>query len=130
MANYNNTIFNHVAENGVVNLFPGLFSFDPIVYNMTSLNELAFRQGLLNGGGPRGVYSLFSGIGANAGGYSKFDFEQYRLTGQATAEIKGHNLKVGFEFEQRLERAYAIGARGLWGWMRAICQFPLAQSRR
>ena len=125
MANYNNTIFNHVAENGIVNLFPGLFTFDPIVYNMTSLNELAFRQGLLNGGGPRGVYSLFSGIGANSGGYSKFDFEQYRLTGQATAEIKGHNLKAGFEFEQRVERAYAIGARGLWGWMRQYANFHL-----
>ena len=124
-ANYNSTIFNHVEQNGIVNIFPGLFSNDPIVNNLSNLNELAFRQGILNGGGPRGVYSIFSGIGSNAGGYSKFDFEQYRLTGQATAEIKGHNLKAGFEFEQRVERAYGIGARGLWGWMRQYANFHL-----
>lgn len=124
-ANYNTDIFNEVAQSGVVNLFPGLFTTDPIVNRLSNLQELTFRQGIPNGGGPGGIYSLFSGVGANSGGFQKFLFEQYRLTGQATAEIKGHNIKAGFEFEQRVERAYSLAARGLWGLMRQYTNFHL-----
>lgn len=125
LANYNQAIFDYVANNGVPNLFPGLFSSEPTVNTLTNLNELAFRQGLLNGQGPASVYSLFSGVGAAPGGYTKFNFEQFRLTGQATAEIKGHNFKAGFEFEQRVERQYALGASALWTLMRQYANFHL-----
>ncbi len=112
MANYNRTIFDYSNANG-----------GPSLNNLT---ELAFRQGLLNGFSPSGIYSVFSGIGSNAGGYSKYDFAQFRLTGQATAEVKGHNLKLGFEFEQRDERYYIIGARSLWFWARQYANFHLS----
>ncbi|MDX1906257.1 MAG: TonB-dependent receptor [Bacteroidia bacterium] len=124
-ANYNNTIFDYAAQNGLPNLFPGLVTTDPTVFGITNLTDLAFRQGILNGSGPRGIYSVFSGIGSNSGTYQKFEFEQYRLTGQATAEIKGHNIKAGFEFEQRNERAYFLASRSLWGLMRQYANFHL-----
>lgn len=111
LANYNTAIFDYIDQNG-----------SPTINN---LNDLAFRQGILNGQGARGVYSILSGIGSNQGGYTKYDFEQFRLMGQATAEIKGHNLKAGFEFEQRAERVYSIGARALWGIMRQYANFHL-----
>ncbi|MEO0469672.1 MAG: hypothetical protein AAF206_08640 [Bacteroidota bacterium] len=111
LANHNNTMFALSQENGGPRL--------------RDLNDFAFRQGILNGFGARGIYSIFSGLGAETGGFSKFDFEQYRLTGQATAEISGHNLKAGFEFEQRVERAYSVNARGLWGWARQYANFHL-----
>ncbi|MEM9936003.1 MAG: TonB-dependent receptor, partial [Bacteroidota bacterium] len=128
LSRYNEVIFDYVAENGVNNLFPGLFSNEPVVNSLTNLNELAFRGGLRNGDFPRSVYSLFSGVGSSPGSYTKFDFEQFRLSGQATAEIKGHNLKAGFEFEQRLERFYAIqlrGGGGVWDLMRQYTNFHL-----
>lgn len=111
LANYNEAIFNYQDE----------FGGPPL----RNLLELAFRQGILNGQGARGIYSILSGIGANEGSYSKYDFEQFRLQGQATAEIKGHNLKAGFEFEQRVERFYAVAARALWGRMRQYTNFHL-----
>ncbi|MEL6588939.1 MAG: TonB-dependent receptor, partial [Bacteroidota bacterium] len=110
-ANHNQAMFDYVEANGGPTL--------------RDLNEFAFRQGILNGSGSRSVYSLFSGLGANAGSYQKFAFEQYRLSGQATAEIKGHNLKAGFEFEQRVERSYFLATRSLWGWMRQYANFHL-----
>lgn len=127
LANYNTTIFDHVEQNGITNLPFNQFFLDPspVVNNLFSLNDLAFRQGLLNGNGAPAVYSIFTGLGANRGTYTKFDFEQYRLVGQATAEIEGHNLKAGFEFEQRVERAYSLGARSLWSWMRQYTNFHL-----
>ncbi|WNJ20158.1 TonB-dependent receptor domain-containing protein [Pontibacter sp. G13] len=123
LAAYNNVIFDYAEQNGLPS-----FSFlaqDPITYGISNLQELAFRQGILNGGGPRAVYSLQSGVGATAGSYTKFDFERYGFSGQATAEIGPHNLKLGFEFEQRVERYYAISARSLWGLMRQLTNFHL-----
>ncbi|MDP5169542.1 MAG: carboxypeptidase regulatory-like domain-containing protein [Bacteroidia bacterium] len=127
LANYNTTIIDHVAENGIINLPINQFFIDPspVVNRLFSLNDLAFRQGILNGGGAPASYSVFSGIGANAGGYTKFDYEQFRLSGQATAEIQGHNIKGGFEFEQRVERFYSVGARSLWTLGRQYTNFHL-----
>ncbi|MEM6344978.1 MAG: carboxypeptidase regulatory-like domain-containing protein [Bacteroidota bacterium] len=110
-ANHNQAMFDYVNANGGPNL--------------RDLNEFAFRQGILNGSGSRSVYSLFSGLGAESASYQKFAFEQFRLSGQATAEIKGHNLKAGFEFEQRVERSYFLATRSLWGWMRQYANFHL-----
>lgn len=117
LANYNTAIFDYAAENGITNLF-GFPSFEPTIDAPVNLVDLSFRQGLLNGQRPGGIYSIFSGIGTNEGRVSRFRFEQFRLTGQATAEIKGHNIKAGFEFEQRNERFYDLIATGLWGLMR------------
>ncbi|TAE46969.1 MAG: TonB-dependent receptor [Bacteroidetes bacterium] len=124
-ANYNTTIIDYAAQNGLVNLGFDPFNTSPRINYLTNITDLGFRQGIANGGGPRGIYSLFSGIGANSGTYQKFQFEQFRITGQATAEIKGHNLKAGFEFEQRVERAYSLAPRGLWSLMRQYANFHL-----
>ncbi len=124
-ANYNNTIFNYAAENGLTNIPEITGTFDPVTFGLSNLNDLAFRQGIVNGSSPGGIYSIFSGIGSNYGSYVKFDFEQFRLTGQTTAEIKGHNLKAGFEFEQRTERYYGLNARSLWSWARQYSNFHL-----
>ncbi len=125
LARYNEVIFDHVANNGVPNQFPGVFSDDEVVFNLTNLDDLAFRNGLRNGDQPSSIYSLFGGTGSDFGSFQKFDFEQFRVTGQATAEIKGHNLKMGFELERRVERFYAINPRGLWERMRQLTNFHL-----
>ncbi|MCB0835436.1 MAG: TonB-dependent receptor [Bacteroidetes bacterium] len=125
LANYNTSIIDYIAENGITNINSPFIDPSPTTFQLSSLNDLLFRQGLRNGDGPRSIYSLFTGIGANTGSYSKFDLQQFRLVGQATAEIKGHNLKAGFEFEQRVERSYGISARALWPIMRQYANFHL-----
>jgi hypothetical protein len=114
-ANYNNFIFDYVGTNGITNPFTGLKD-----YSIQSLDFLAFYGGLRNGDGVDQVYSLYSGPGTNQGGYSKYSFDQTRLTGQASAEFKGHAIKVGFEFEQRQERFYSVASRFLWNYMRQL----------
>ncbi|MBK9450728.1 MAG: TonB-dependent receptor [Bacteroidetes bacterium] len=114
-ANYNNFIFDYVAENGIVNPFTGIRD-----YSIRNLDFLSFYGGLRNGDGVDGIYSLYSGPGTSQGGYQKTSYDQARLTGQASAEIKGHAIKVGFEFEQRQERFWAVGNRALWQYMRQL----------
>ncbi len=122
MANYNNFIFDWVENNGIVNPFSGLRE-----YSISSLDFLSFYRGLRNGDSPQGIYSLYSGTGSNAGGYTKFNYDQSRITGQASGELGGHNLKFGFEFEQRNERFYTVGARPLWFYMRQLANRHLSQ---
>ncbi len=128
LANYNTQIFNHVENIGLPNPFPTLLAPDPVINNLQSLQNLAFVQGIRNGSGAPGIYGMFSGIGNQMGSFQQFDFSQFRLTGQATAEIKGHNIKAGFEFEQRTERNFTIGARSLWPFMRQYANFHFANS--
>ncbi|MEL6631882.1 MAG: TonB-dependent receptor [Bacteroidota bacterium] len=126
-ANYNNEILRIVEEEGIVNFpfFSGNFT-DPTVNSINGLDELAFRQGIINGGGSGSIYSMFSPLGAQTRSYTKFEFDQYRLLAQATAEIKTHNIKAGFEFEQRVERFYNINAANLWSQMRRFTNFHIS----
>ncbi len=115
MAGYNEFIFDFVENNGITNPFTGLQT-----NQVDNLDLLRFYGGLRNGESPASVYSLWSGPGAAQGGYTKTLYEQFRLTGQASGEFKGHSIKVGFEFEQRQERFYGVAARALWGYMRQL----------
>ena len=45
---------------------------------------------------------------------------QFRITASSTFDIKDHSLIVGVEYEQRFDRSYSIGARGLWTLMRLL----------
>ncbi len=114
-ANYNNFIFDYIGNNGIVNAFTGARD-----YSIRSMDALAFYNGLRNGDAVDQIYSLYSGVGASQGSYSKYSFDQTRLTGQASGEFKGHAIKLGFEFEQRQERFYAVGSRALWNYMRQL----------
>jgi outer membrane receptor protein involved in Fe transport len=115
MANYNQFVFDYVGQNGIVNPFSGSRDYD-----IRFVNFLPFYGGLRNGDSPNSIYSLFSGTGTSPGGYSKTSFNQARLTGQASAEFKGHALKVGFEFEQRQERFYSVASRFMWNYARQL----------
>lgn len=121
MANYNNFIFDYVNTNGIVNPFTG--SRD---YNIRNMDFLAFYGGLRNGDSPDQIYSLYAGPGSQQGGYSKYTFDQTRLTGQASAEIKGHAIKVGFEFEQRQERYWGLASRFMWNYVRQLTNRHIA----
>lgn len=128
LANYNNQIFNHVETNGILNPFRTIINPDLVVNDLSSLQNLAFVQGILNGGAAPSIYGLYSGVGNDYPLFAKFAFEQFRLNGTAVAEIKGHNLKAGFEFEQRVERFYQVFSRSLWGWARQYTNFHFANS--
>lgn len=83
--------------------------------------------GLLNGGLPQSVYSLYSNTGSTFGGWSKSLAEQFRLVGSAAADIKGHEIGFGFEYEQRFDRGYSVAPIGLWTIMRQLVNRHIEQ---
>lgn len=70
--------------------------------------------GLLNGQSPRAPYSIWNAVGTEYNGYAKNDNSQFRVVGNGSAIIGDHNLKLGFEFEQRNDAAYNVSPVGLW----------------
>lgn len=83
--------------------------------------------GLLNGGSVDNVYSLWWNTGFVFNGYSKFDNSQFRAVANASADIKGHELGIGFEYEQRADRSYGLAPVGLWGLMRQLTNSHIDQ---
>jgi len=75
---------------------------------------------LINGFTPPSVYSMYSAPGAQFGFTQKFDFTQLRVVGNASADIKGHEVSFGFEYEQRTDRGYTVSPIGLWNIMRQL----------
>ena len=93
-----------------------------LIANTTnSLIDIQQGGALINGQNPNSVYNgLWSNVGALQGSYSTFRNSQFRVTANSTFDIKNHSLKVGFEYEQRFDRGYSLGANGLWILMRNL----------
>lgn len=97
--------------------------------------EEIIGQGLpVNGFNPRNVYSgmwgnvgsqqSFRALGVGGANYFKSQDEQFRITASTSFDLKDHSLIVGFEYEQRADRSYAINATNLWIRMRQFQNQP------
>ena len=85
--------------------------------NFSRFNALT---GILNGGGPQSVYGgLFNSPGTISNTYDVNNRDQYRISAMASADLKGHAIQVGIEYEQRIESRFRLNPRGLWSQMRA-----------
>ncbi len=71
--------------------------------------QLLELGGFLNGSNNINDFGFFfPAMGkAMTTGFSKTQQQQFRFSAQAAAEIKNHNLKIGFELEQRIISSYA-----------------------
>lgn len=120
-ANYNDFIFDYVEQNGIVNPFTGRRD-----NSISNIDFLAFYGGIRNGDTPDRIYSLYTAAGDDQSGYNKTRYDQFRITGQASGEFKGHAIKLGFEFEQRQERFYGVASTFLWNYMRQLTNRHIA----
>jgi hypothetical protein len=98
--------------------------------NVTTGSQVQQGQGLLNGDHPAYIYSLWYGTGGNRGSYEYDVVDQTQVTMKAnfSADVfKNHAVQVGFEYDQRAESQYAIGATSLWTLMRQLANYHLTQ---
>ena len=110
---------NPILSNYTSNFYD--FVDQSLIFNSArSLEDIRAGGGLLNGDQPSSVYGLWGNVGANQASYGKTLNDQFRITASSTFDIKDHSLIVGVEYEQRFDRSYSIGARGLWTLMRLL----------
>jgi hypothetical protein len=102
--------------------------YDLVPGDPSTLSQIQQGKGLINGDRPFDVYSLFYNTGRQYGGYSINDNSQFRVFTSFSADIKKkHAIQIGFEYEQRTERAYSNNAIGLWTLARQLTNFHLSQ---
>jgi len=88
--------------------------------NYTNLTQFQGLTGILNGGAPQSVFGgLFNSPGTISNVYDINNRDQYRVSAMASADLKGHAIQVGIEYEQRVESRFRLNPRGLWNQMRA-----------
>jgi hypothetical protein len=86
---------------------------------VTNIFDLMMNQGILNGGSPSTVYSIYTNSGSVYPLYQLLNNDQFRLTALGSAELGKHTFRLGFEFEQRVETNYAVNGNSLWNYARA-----------
>jgi outer membrane receptor protein involved in Fe transport len=98
-------------------------------FNGTPANLAQIQQagGLLNGMRPPNVYSLYFNTGRQYNGYQVINNSQFRITGSGSADIKGHSIILGFEYEQRFSRFYGASPIGLWGLARQLANLHILE---
>ncbi|KAF0131640.1 MAG: TonB-dependent receptor [Bacteroidetes bacterium] len=95
--------------------------------NFRNLDQVVLGGALLNGAGPTGYYSLFQAPGAIQSGYGKDDNDQFGVNVAGSMDIGNHEIKLGFQYEQRTNRSIDYAPTGLWTLMRGLTNFHIEE---
>ena len=96
--------------------------------NYRNLDQIQLGGGLLNGDTPESIYSIYQSPGTNQTGYSEYDNDQYNIRLDASLDIKNHALKLGFQYEQRVNSfVNYFDATSLWEQMRGLTNFHIRE---
>jgi outer membrane receptor protein involved in Fe transport len=120
LANYTQQYIEAFKENELRSEVNG-FGSDGILRTSIDLGE----SGILNGGGPRNVYSLFYNYGDQYGSYGKNQSEQFSMKATGSADIKDHAIQFGFEYEKRTDRSWFSAPNGFWSLARQLTNFHI-----
>lgn len=93
--------------------------FDIAENNVLNASEVLQNNSLINGSTPNATYAMWRSVGTQFNLFQDQDNTQYHVSASGSADFKNHNIMIGFEFEQRVERLYGINPVGLWGLMRS-----------
>lgn len=98
--------------------------YSPYSGMYTNMESVQAGKGLLNGENPDPTYTngegftLYNSPGTFYNSNSKTDNSQYRVSASGSADIKGHEISLGFEFEQRDDRYFGVNPKDLWTYGR------------
>ena len=105
LANYNEQLFN---SEELRDLRPYL----------TTMDYIRGYKGLFNGDSPSSIYGLIGNVGVQGGSYAKAQNDYLYLQAKASADVLGHEIEIGFQYDQMWESSYSLSAYGLWTLMR------------
>ena len=108
-----------------------LYAGDP-TDNWENYNQVLDGGGLLNGYLPgdltTNVYDVWSSPGRVYNGYSKYDNTQFRILASGSADLfDNHAISLGFEYDQRTDRAFSASPAAMWRHMRLLTNNHILQ---
>lgn len=95
--------------------------------SISNIDNLRYFKGLANGDTPDKVYGLLNNVGYQDNSFSFSQTDYIYLAAKAAAEIKGHQLEIGFQYDRIDESAYGLNATKLWTIMRQTANAHISQ---
>jgi outer membrane receptor protein involved in Fe transport len=92
-----------------------------------NLDQILLGGGLVNGSTPDPFYGLYAAPGTNQTGSGITDNDQFSINVAGSMDIGNHEIKLGFQYEQRTNRGVNYGPTGLWNLMRGLTNFHLIE---
>lgn len=105
--------------------FYSIFAGQPDAYR--NFDQIQLNGGRLNGQGPGSIYGLFQSPGTILTGYGQNENSQVGINAAFSADVGNHEIKLGFQYEQRVTRGYNYGATALWPLMRGLTNFHIME---
>lgn len=119
---------------------PDLAAYTTNYYSMYPINSgmyqnaemVQFGGGLLNGESPdpifvQDAYNYYASPGDPFNAYQKADNSKYSLSASGSADIKDHEISLGFEFEQRDNRYFGTSPADLWQLGRSLVNVQIQE---
>ena len=115
---------------------------NPLLANYTSLyydlytdpyghyqnfTDLQLGGALLNGDGPSAIYGMYAVPGSIQTNYGFGESDKFNVNLSGAMTIGNHELKLGFQYEQRNSRSYGISGYRMWYLMRNLANFHIQQ---
>ena len=85
---------------------------------LTTIDYIRGFKGLFNGDSPSSIYSLISNVGVQSASYAHAQNDYLYLQAKASADIFGHEIEIGFQYDQMWQSSYSLAAYSLWTLMR------------
>lgn len=94
---------------------------------LSNIDNLRYFKGLANGDTPDNIYGLLNNVGIQDNSYSFLQYDYIYLAAKASAEIKGHALEIGFQYDRVDQSYYGLNATSLWTIMRQDANRHISQ---
>ena len=104
-----------------------LYNIPSIAENLTTFDAIRYYYGLINGRSPSAAYSMFANVGSQNTSYSKAQNNYYFVSAKAAATVFGHDLEIGFQYDQYTAASYGLSAYSLWTLMRQSANAHILQ---
>ena len=117
---------NHILANYNEQLFTSS-EFADIRPYLTTIDYIRQFKGLYNGDSPSSIYSLISNVGVQSTGFSKAQADYLYLQAKASADILGHEIEIGVQYDQMWQSSYSLSAYGIWTLMRQNANSHISQ---
>lgn len=114
---YHASDLNQTTANYTTNLFANGATY----FNINQIQQLG---GLVNQDNRSNlnVYGLWASTGRIQNSYALGDATQFGVSALGSVDIKSHNIVVGMEYQQRIDRSYGLAPSSLWSTMRDLEQ--------
>ncbi len=116
LANYNEQLFTSDEFSGIRN-----------AGYLSTMDYIRQFKGLYNGDSPSSIYGLISNVGVQSASYATSQSDFLYLQAKASADILGHEVEIGFQYDQSWSSSYSVSAYGIWTLMRNIANTHISQ---